>query len=66
MVTATKTGRRTGAVMLVDDEGRLAGLFTDSDLARLLEQRDDTALDEPIARRMTVNPTTACAGFIVA
>ena len=43
-------GRRTGAVMLVDDDGRLCGLFTDSDLARLIEQRRDDALDRPIAR----------------
>src|SRR3569623_708870 len=32
-----KSGRRTGAVILVAAEGRLSGLFTDSDLARLLE-----------------------------
>src|SRR5205085_6189048 len=31
-------GRRTGAVMLADSDGRLRGLFTDSDLARLFEQ----------------------------
>jgi arabinose-5-phosphate isomerase len=62
MVTASKSGRRTGAVMLVDSEGRLAGLFTDSDLARLLEQRDDAALDLPIESRMTVGPTTVAAG----
>jgi arabinose-5-phosphate isomerase len=65
MVTASKTGRRTGAVMLVDDDGRLAGLFTDSDLARLLETRDDMALDHPIASRMTVNPATTAAGALL-
>src|SRR5262245_63753482 len=30
-----RRGRRTGAVMLTDAAGRLCGLFTDSDLARL-------------------------------
>jgi arabinose-5-phosphate isomerase len=35
------TGRRTGAIMLTDADGRLAGLFTDSDLARLFEDRRD-------------------------
>jgi arabinose-5-phosphate isomerase len=65
MVTASKTGRRTGAVMLVDDDGRLAGLFTDSDLARLLETRDDMALDQPIASRMTVNPATTADGSLL-
>jgi arabinose-5-phosphate isomerase len=53
-----RPGRRTGAVMLVDDEGRLCGLFTDSDLARLLEQRRDEQLDRPIAEVMTAGPLT--------
>lgn len=65
MVTASRSPRRTGAVMLVDDDGRLAGLFTDSDLARLLETRDDAALDQPIASRMTTNPTTARQGSLL-
>lgn len=50
-------GRRTGAVMLVDDAGRLAGLFTDSDLARLFESRRDAQFDEPVSRVMTKSPT---------
>jgi arabinose-5-phosphate isomerase len=50
------TGRRTGAIMLVDGGGRLAGLFTDSDLARLFESRRDGALDAPIAVVMTKSP----------
>jgi arabinose-5-phosphate isomerase len=55
---ARQTGRRTGAVMLVDVNGRLCGLFTDSDLARLIEQRRDAALDRPIREVMTANPYT--------
>lgn len=51
-------GRRTGAVMLVDADGRLAGLFTDSDLARLFERHDDPAFDQPIAGVMTTHPIT--------
>lgn len=62
MVAASKSGRRTGAVMLVDDQQRLVGLFTDSDLARLLEHRDDDALDTAIAARMTANPMTVRSG----
>jgi arabinose-5-phosphate isomerase len=49
-------GRRTGAIMLIDPDGRLAGLFTDSDLARLFESRQDDALDAPIERVMTRDP----------
>ncbi len=57
-----RRGRRTGAVMLVDDAGRLCGLFTDSDLARLFEQRRDEALDRPIREVMTPAPITVPLG----
>ncbi|MFM7539993.1 MAG: SIS domain-containing protein [Planctomycetota bacterium] len=55
-------GRRTGALMLLDGEGRLAGIFTDSDLARLIERREEHALDEPVRKRMTASPATVPAG----
>ena len=54
--------RRTGAVMIIDEAGSLAGVFTDSDLARLFERRHDAALDEPIGQVMTSRPTTLPAG----
>ena len=41
IVACTKPGRRSGAIMLTDKAGRLTGLFTDSDLARLFERRDE-------------------------
>ena len=50
--------RRTGAVMVVGDQDRLEGIFTDSDLARLFERRHDDLLDAPIGRVMTARPTT--------
>ena len=59
---ARRRGRRTGAVMLTDQDGRLCGLFTDSDLARLFEQRRDNALDRPIREVMTANPITVPPG----
>lgn len=58
-------GRRTGAVMLVDGDGRLCGLFTDSDLARLIEARRDAALDRPIREVMTAEPITVPLGVRV-
>jgi arabinose-5-phosphate isomerase len=61
-----RSGRRTGAVMLTDGDGRLVGLFTDSDLARLFEQRRDGALDRPIAEVMTPSPLTIASGSRVA
>jgi arabinose-5-phosphate isomerase len=55
-------GRRTGAVMLTDDDGRLIGLFTDSDLARLFEQHKDAAFDRPIREVMTPMPLMVPVG----
>ena len=54
--------RRTGVVMILGDDGRLAGIFTDSDLARLFERRNDAALDGPIGGVMTERPTTVTVG----
>jgi arabinose-5-phosphate isomerase len=59
---ARRFGRRTGAVMLTDEAGCLVGLFTDSDLARLFEQRRDADLDRPIAEVMTPEPITVPLG----
>ena len=53
LVEVSRPGRRTGAVMLVNADGKLQGIFTDSDLARLLEQRRDDDLDRVIADLMT-------------
>ena len=53
LVEVSRPGRRTGAVMLVNADGKLQGIFTDSDLARLLEQRRDDDLDKVIADLMT-------------
>lgn len=53
-----RPGRRSGAVLLLNESGELSGIFTDSDLARLLESRIDGGLDEPVSRLMTRNPLT--------
>jgi arabinose-5-phosphate isomerase len=55
-------GRRTGAIMLVDQDGKLTGIFTDSDLARLFEHRRDRDLDLPIRNVMTADPLTTRLG----
>jgi arabinose-5-phosphate isomerase len=62
VLSSTRPGRRSGAIMLVDDAGRLAGLFTDSDLARLIERRHDAALDQPVYNVMAQAPTTVLTG----
>jgi arabinose-5-phosphate isomerase len=60
-----RPGRRSGAIMLVRDDGALSGLFTDSDLARLFEARRDAAFDQPIREVMTVNPRTVVQGSML-
>ena len=54
--------RRTGAVMIVSAEDHLVGIFTDSDLARLFENRQDDALDRPIREVMTSEPISVPEG----
>jgi arabinose-5-phosphate isomerase len=58
--------RRSGAVLIVDDEDRLIGIFTDSDLARLFERRRDDLLDGPISQVMTRDPFKIEVGSSVA
>ncbi len=48
--------------MLVDGEGKLSGIFTDSDLARLFEHRREHALDRPIREVMTARPVIVRMG----
>lgn len=62
LVGCTKPGRRTGAIMLTDEAGCLVGLFTDSDLARLIERRNDAALDQPVTQLMVTQPQTVLQG----
>lgn len=57
--------RRSGAIMIVNDDGRLTGFFTDSDLARLFESRKNEALDGPIRDVMTTNPVTVPIGSMI-
>src|SRR4029077_15549675 len=61
-----RRGRRTGAVMLTDQDGRLCGLFTDSDLARLFEERRDAALDRPVREVLKPTPIAGVQGTRVA
>jgi arabinose-5-phosphate isomerase len=56
LVGQSRPGRRTGAIMIVDEAGKLVGIFTDSDLARLLEANRDQAIDGPLADVMTRSP----------
>jgi arabinose-5-phosphate isomerase len=48
--------RRSGAVVLMDDEGKVSGIFSDGDLRRLITDDDGSALRRPIREVMTHNP----------
>jgi len=45
MLAATSELKRHGAVMVVDSEGKLAGIITDGDLRRLLTREAAAVLD---------------------
>ena len=61
VLTRDKTsGRRAGAVVLIDAKGLLSGVFTDGDLRRKVETVPDF-LDQPIAGMMTKNPKRIAA-----
>jgi arabinose-5-phosphate isomerase len=51
------TGRRPGAILLTDDDGKLAGIFTDGDFRRLM-LRDPAEMSRPIREVMTRTPRT--------
>lgn len=62
LIRVGQPGRRTGAIMLVNQHGALRGVFTDSDLARLFEFRRDDRMDGPIESVMTKEPLTITRG----
>ncbi len=48
--------RRSGAVILTADSGKMTGIFTDGDLRRLLTDDDGHSLLQPVRRVMKTNP----------
>jgi len=64
LTEAGRLGRRPGALVLVEHDGTLAGLFTDGDLRRLV-LRDPAELARPIRSVMTRSPRTLPATAIV-
>jgi arabinose-5-phosphate isomerase len=62
LVQVRRPGRRSGCILFTDRGGRLAGVFTDSDLSRLLEQKREAELDRPARFLMTPHPTIVALG----
>jgi arabinose-5-phosphate isomerase len=48
--------RRSGAVILVGDDGKMTGIFTDGDLRRLVTDDNGSGLKRPIAEVMKRDP----------
>ncbi len=65
ILTMSRTPGRPGAALVVDGRGRLAGIFTDGDLRRLLEQGDPTRLEDPVQEYMGQNPKTVAPDALV-
>lgn len=59
------TRARTGCACVVDDKGRLLGIFTDGDLRRHLEEGAQI-LNEPVGSVMTAGPTTVTGSRLAA
>lgn len=61
-VKCRKPGRRSGAILLTDAQGRLSGVFTDSDLAKLFETCGADSFERPICEAMTRRPSVVRTG----
>lgn len=55
MLEKTSDVKRHGAVMLVNDADKLAGIITDADLRRLMAEYGSDAFDLPVRTVMTTN-----------
>ena len=58
LLATSKTPGRPGAALIVDEDGRLSGIFTDGDLRRLLEGGDLTQLSCDVDEFMGRDPKT--------
>jgi arabinose-5-phosphate isomerase len=56
LVTMTETPGKRGAVVVVDQEGKLCGIFTDGDLRRCLQQKRQDFFQAVIGDVMTEHP----------
>lgn len=56
--TMGETKGRPGAALIVAKDGRLAGIFTDGDLRRILLQEREGTLDDPVDEHMARTPVT--------
>ena len=65
LVEAEKIERRTGAMVLVDGDGKLSGILTDADLRRQIARGRESLLDLPVRDVMTARPKHVHLGELV-
>ena len=65
LIQTSKTPGKPGAALVVDETGRLEGIFTDGDLRRLLEEGQFDHLQEAVAVHMGRDPKTLHPGQLV-
>lgn len=56
LADVSRIKRRSGAVVLVDNAGKISGIFSDGDLRRLVLRDPRGAMETPVASVMTRNP----------
>ena len=58
VLAMSRTAGRPGAALIVDPDGKLAGIFTDGDLRRLLEKGEPHRIEDPVDEFMGRQPKT--------
>jgi arabinose-5-phosphate isomerase len=58
------TSAKSGCACIVDDEGKLIGVFTDGDLRRLLSEGPEEAMAHGITQVMVKNPISVGIGAL--
>lgn len=58
------SNKRCGCVLIVDEEQKLKGIFTDGDLRRTLQKHGPTALQQPMEVIMSANPRSISSGLM--
>lgn len=62
LASVSRIKRRSGGVILVDENGVLSGFFSDGDLRRLVERDPAGALETPVGDVMTRKPKSVRVG----
>jgi arabinose-5-phosphate isomerase len=65
LITMTRTPGRPGAALVVEADGRLAGIFTDGDLRRLLDSGELERLGAPVEDFMGRDPKSVQPGALI-